>query len=288
MALINPKYRNSFILNILLMIVIAVIVYVVLFRSLNNVTNHGEQIKIPTVVDKSFGDAVKLLEVYDFEIEVDSTYDLKKPAGVVLSQMPDTGSMVKRGRSVFITVNKQEAPPTQVPDLSGVSYRSADMLLRSSKLVLADTIHRPDIADGAILEMQYDGRVITAGEMIPQGSHIILVIGDGVGNTEFVVPNVKGLTYPEGIAMLNALGLQFIDLWEGEITDSMTAVIYYQFPASKNEFGSANKIKEGELIDIRIRQSGGGNINEIEGNKRSKKRVIDNSAEEDYTGGFGE
>ena len=276
MALINPKYRNSIWVNILIMLAIAVIAYIVLFSSLGKITNHGEQMKIPVLVDKPFEEAVKMLNKYDFEIDVDSTYDLKKPKGVVLSQMPDTGTFVKAGRTVFITVNKQEAPLTQVPDLSGVSYRSADMLLRSSKLVLADTVHRPDIADGAILEMLHKGQVIAPGMMLPQGSKITLVIGDGVGNIEFVVPHVKGLTYPEGIAMLNALGLQFIDLWEGKITDSMSAIIYYQFPEAKNEFGGMNKIKEGESIDIRIRQSAGDDA-KAKGNKKRTKPVSSSS-----------
>lgn len=276
MALLNPKYRNSVLVNILLMLAIAIVIYIALFSSLSRITNHGEQMKVPVLVDKPFEEAVKILNKYDFDIEVDSTYDLKKPRGVVLSQMPDTGTFVKAGRTVFITINKQEAPLTLVPDLSGVSYRSADMLLRSSKLVLADTIHRPDIADGAILEQLYNGKVIAPGEMIPQGSKITLVIGDGVGNIEFVVPDVKGLTYPEGIAMLNALGLQFIDLWEGKITDSMTAVIYYQHPTHKNEFGGVNQIKEGELIDIRIRQSAG-DATKKEGNKKPRAGVNNNN-----------
>ena len=55
---------------------------------------------------------------------MDSAFDLKKDAGVVLSQMPDTGAFVKRGRTVFIVVNKSQAPLTPMPDLMGVSYRT--------------------------------------------------------------------------------------------------------------------------------------------------------------------
>lgn len=248
------KYLNSIWFHLLLMLVVAVIIYLVFFNSLDSITNHGQQLKMPVLIDKPFDEAVKILNKDDFEIDVDSTYDLKKPSGVVLLQMPDTGAWVKKGRTVFITINKTVAPLTPMPDLNGVSYRSAEMLLRSSKLILGDTVHRPDIADGAILEQQYKGKVIEAGEMLPQGSSITLVIGDGLGNVEFDLPNVVGMTYPEGIAMLNALGLQFIDIWDGQISDSATAVIYYQNPPAKNEFGGKNTIKEGEMIDIKIKQ----------------------------------
>lgn len=255
MAFINSKYGSSIWFHLLLMVIVSVVLYVILFNSIDKITGHGKQMKIPVIIDKSFSEAVKILEKEGFEIDVDSVYDMKKAAGVVVAQMPDTGAFVKRGRTVFITVNKQEAPLTPMPDLSGVSYRSADMLLRSSKLILGDTVHRPDIADGAILEALHNGKTIEAGTMVPQGTRITLVIGDGLGNTEYDVPNVVGMTYPEGIAMLNALGLQFIDVWVGDITDSMTAVIYYQFPSSKNEFGGGNKIKAGEMVDIKIKQT---------------------------------
>lgn len=248
------KYTNSIWVHLVLMLILAIVIYLVFFNSLSQITNHGEQMKMPVVLDKHISEAIRILEKDDFALDIDSTYDMKKKPGVVLSQMPDTGQFVKSGRTVFLVINKTEAPLIPMPDLSGVSYRSADMILRSNKLVLADTVHKPDIADGAILEQMYKGQPISAGDMLPQGSKITLVIGDGLGNIEFDVPDVEGMTYPEGIAMLNALGLQFIDVWDGRITDSQTAVIYYQFPKHKNEFGGTNTIKEGEMIDIKVRQ----------------------------------
>lgn len=255
MALIKEKYKQSIWFHLLLMLLLAVVFYIIFFSSLGRITGHGEQIKMPVVIDKTFGEAVKILEKEGFDIDVDSAFDLKKDAGIVLSQMPDTSAFVKRGRTVFIVVNKSQAPLTPMPDLMGVSFRSAEMVLRSNKLQLGDTVHRPDIADGAILEQMHNGQVIQAGDMIPQGSKITLVIGDGLGNIEFDVPDVMGMTFAEGAAIISASGLQFIDLWDSPITDSLTAVIYYQYPEAKNEYGSANKIKQGAFIDIKIRQA---------------------------------
>lgn len=255
MAFSIRKIFSSIWVHLLLMGVLSVVIYMIFFSSLKGVTNHGEEVKVPELLNRPVQEALTTLQKGGFEIDIDSTYDMKRPSGTVLSQMPDTGSMVKRGRTVFIVINKTEAPMIPMPDLTGVSYRSAEMLLKSNKLRLADTIHKPDIADGAILEQLYNGEEVKAGDMIPQGSSITLVIGDGLGNVEFDVPNVVGMSYPEGIAMLNALGLQFIDIWEGPISDSFTAVIFYQFPKSRNEFGGINKMKEGEMIDIKIRQA---------------------------------
>lgn len=283
MALIKEKYRQSIWFHLLLMLLVAIVVYIIFFSSLGRITGHGEQMKMPVLIDKTFGEAVKILEKEGFDIDVDSAFDLKKDGGVVLSQMPDTGAFVKRGRTVFIIVNKSQAPLTPMPDLMGVSYRSAEMVLRSNKLRLGDTVHRPDIADGAILEQMYEGKVIQAGDMIPQGSKITLVIGDGLGNVEFDVPDVMGLTYAEGAAIISASGLQFIDLWDGPITDSLTAVIYYQNPEAKNEYGSINRIKQGELMDIKIRQTAPSKQNTpTTSNKQPKKAVNSNNNDSDW------
>jgi len=255
MALIKEKYRVSLRYHLLAMVVLALVFYVVFFASLGRITGHGKELKMPVLLNKNVNDALNILKSQGFDIDVDSTFDMKYPPGMVISQMPDTGVFVKKGRTVFIVVSKTQAPLTPMPDLAGVSYRSAEVVLKSSKLRLGDTVHRPDIADGAILEALYKGKVVKAGDMIPQGSPVTLVIGDGLGNVEFDVPDVVGMTYSEGVAVLNASGLQFIDLWEGRITDSLSAVIYYQSPEAKNEFGGTNTIKEGQLIDIKIRQT---------------------------------
>lgn len=280
MAVLSKKYRTSIVFNLLLMLVLCVVLYMVLFSSLSGITNHGKQMTIPVIIGKNVNDALNYLDKEGFDVYVDSSYDIKRKPGEVLSQMPDTGSLVKRGRTIFITVNKKQAPLTPMPALEGLSYRSAEMVLRSNKLLLGDTTHRPDIADGAILEQLFNNTQIAAGNMIPQGSKIDLVVGDGLGNFEFDVPSVTGMEYEEGIAVLNASGLQFIAVWEPVITDSASAIIYKQTPTAHNELGAQNMIKEGDIIYVRVRQTA-----PIEEEKPStKKSGNNNSGNNDVNG----
>ena len=120
---------------------------------------------------------------------------------------------------------------------------------------MGDTIHKPDFAKGAVLEQRYKGKPITAGDMIPQGSRIDLVVGDGLNNVEMDVPDVIGSTADEGITILNGAGLSPIIIWDGIITDSSSAFIYKETPAPYNELEVPNRIKEGDVIDIRIKQN---------------------------------
>jgi beta-lactam-binding protein with PASTA domain len=169
--------------------------------------------------------------------------------------MPDTGSSVKTGRTIFLTINKAEPPLTPMPKLTDLSFRSAIRILESARLIMGDTIHKPDFAKGAVLEQRYKGKPITAGDMIPQGSRIDLVVGDGLNNVEMDVPDVIGSTADEGITILNGAGLSPIIIWDGIITDSSSAFIYKETPAPYNELEVPNRIKEGDVIDIRIKQN---------------------------------
>ncbi|MEZ5015996.1 MAG: PASTA domain-containing protein [Flavipsychrobacter sp.] len=229
-------------------------IYIVFFASLSRITNHGEEVKIPNVIGRDLNTAVLEIEKQGFLVDVDSVFELKKKSNIVLSQKPDTGSIVKRGRTIFITVNKAQAPLAPMPNLLNLSFRSAEMVLRSNKLRLGDTTYIPDIAKGAILEQRYEGKPVSVGRMIPLGSKIDLVIGDGLGNTEFDVPNTIGMSYMEAVAVLSANGLAFHVVWEGAITDSAMAQVYDQYPKALNQFKEHNRIKEGDIIDIRVKQ----------------------------------
>ncbi len=269
----NDKLKNSFLFNLALVILLCVGFYYVFFASLGLITRHSSEARVPNLTGKHVKTAYEQLEKMGFEIDVDSAYDPNKKPFIVLNQSPEINASVKEGRTVFLTINKALPPLAPMPKLQDLSYRSAIMILKSSRLVLGDTIHRPDYANGAVLDQLYNGRHVNPGEMIPQGSKIDLVIGIGFGNSEMNVPDVIGMTVEEGIAILSGNGLTPIVIYDGPITDSSTAVIYNQTPAPYNELNSQNRIKEGDVIDIRIMQNP--TVDDLENNRRPAKTVID-------------
>ena len=58
MALIKEKYQQSIWFHLLLMLLLAVVFYIIFFASLGRITGHGEQLKMPVLLDKPFGEAV--------------------------------------------------------------------------------------------------------------------------------------------------------------------------------------------------------------------------------------
>ena len=275
----NDKLRNSFVFNLLLVFLLCGFFYIVFFSSLSLITGHNSHARVPNVLNQDVKIAVKFLEQLGFEVEVDSAYEPKMKPLMVLSMIPDTGSSVKTGRTIFLTINKAEPPLTPMPKLTDLSFRSAIRILESARLVLGDTIRKPDYAKGAVLEQLYNGKTITAGDMIPQGSKITLVVGDGLNNVEMDVPDVIGSTADEGITILNGAGLSPIIIWDGVITDSSSAIIYKQSPAPYNELEVPNRIKEGDVMDIRIKQNP--TNEELEDNRKPANTV--NNAEPNPT-----
>jgi beta-lactam-binding protein with PASTA domain len=248
-------FKNSFLLNLLAILAVSVVLYFIFFALLGQITGHGEELKVPNIVGKTLLAGESQLTKIGFDVQIDSAYDPSKKALTVLGQQPESGAIVKPGRTIFITINKAEPPKTPMPNLTGLSLRSAIMILNSSKLHLGDTTYRPDIAQGAVLEQLYNGQVIRPGQMIPQGSTISLVIGDGLGNTVFDVPDIVGSTYAEAVAMLSANNLHFTAIASDVITDTASAYVYMQMPSALNELGNANKLREGDEVGFYFKQN---------------------------------
>ncbi len=253
----QEKTKRSFWFNLLMVAAVFAVIYIFFFLMLSFFTHHGESVTIPNLKGKTMDAAINQLHEMHFEVQVDSTYDPNAKPMVVLKQVPDTGSIVKTGRIVMITVNSLTPLRVPMPNLISLSYRSAEMLLKNNKMFVGDTSYVPDIARGAIKEQLYKGSPIRPGEMIPQGSKISLVIGNGLGNTEFDVPDVIRMTVDEAMALINQYNLLpiiYTDMSSGEIVDTASAYIILQRPSPTNETGGRNKIKMGADISLSIKQ----------------------------------
>ncbi|MBC7426436.1 MAG: PASTA domain-containing protein, partial [Bacteroidia bacterium] len=78
-------------------------------------TKHGQQIDVPDVKGMSIENAQAELDKQDFHFEVvDSIYneDFKKNA--ITDQDPASGSKVKKGRTIYLTVNASSKPKVKM------------------------------------------------------------------------------------------------------------------------------------------------------------------------------
>lgn len=247
-------YKQSFLFHLALVFLMGCGVLFIFFQSLNWLTNHGQETKVPSLTGKHLEKALVALEKQGFTVEVDSTYSPGKEPLEILFQEPESGALVKVGRTIFLTVNRQNVPTVPMPNLKNLSFRNALLTMNSYRLVMGDTMYRPDVAAGAVLEQWYQGRQVMPGEYVPLGAKITLVIGEGLSGM-LDVPNLIGITWDLAKAQLESTALNYNVIWEGLITDTMNAVVYKQEPESLNELDFVNQILAGDLMDLYIMQN---------------------------------
>lgn len=252
--------RQHFIVNLLAAIALVFLIIFCFLWSLGFITHHGEYEKVPSVLGKTYEQAKDLLENKGFKVEVqDSLYYDSLPPLAVIKQSPEGEMMVKSNRLIYLIVNRSSPPLVEVPNMVGYTFRNAEMYLKQMGLKLGDTTRRFDIAKDAVLEQLYNGRTVTPGTKIFIGSTISFVLGSGLGDEQFDVPNLIGLSYEEAKTALLAMNLNISATIFQPGTDSLHGFIYEQRPMPKDEpningYRPSNKIRAGQGVDLFLRK----------------------------------
>ena len=248
--------KQHFLVNLFLAIVLLFALIFLLLWTLGIITRHGDYEKVPVVTGKNFTEAIKLLESKGFAAEVqDSVWKENLPPLSVIRQSPEADQMVKMHRHVYLTINRSQPPLIDVPNMVGLSFRNAELYLKQLGLKLGDTSRKADIAKDAVLEQLYNGKPISPATKLFQGSTIGFVLGSGIGNDEYEVPDLKGMTYAEAKALLEGMGLNIAGvLPDPDVENQEKAYIYKQIPERilkmPDGFIQKNKIHSGQSIDI--------------------------------------
>ena len=241
-------------INLLAGLVLMVVLLFILSIFLGPLTRHGKNKTVPNVVGKSFEEAQKILNNSGFDLEVqDSIYSDTVAKGSVLRQVPDGDATVKISRTVYVTINRRVPPMVEMPNLKDFSLRNAELQLRNMGLRIGDTSYVHDFAKNTVQEQNYKGAPIAPGTKIQQGSAIDLVLSDGLGETEFTVPNLVGMTFGQAKGFLESNGLSFLSIIiDPEVTDTASAFIYWQDPPRVGEDGKHIKIRSGQTMNVRL------------------------------------
>ena len=240
-------------MHILLGFAIMLVLVLLFMLSLKFLTRHGATLTVPNVTGKSFDDAKKILEDQGFEVEIqDSIYNDTAKALAVLRQFPEAESNVKVNRTVYLTINRAIAPTIEMPLLEGLSFRNAEVVLKQYGLKRGDTSYKADFARNSVLEQRLqNGDRIKPGSKIRMGTVIDLVLGSGLGQSEFPVPDLFGLSLVEAKMVLQqnnlVLGLLIPDV---EVQDTLNAFVKGQRPERLTVDRRFNRIRSGQSVDL--------------------------------------
>jgi hypothetical protein len=165
--------------NVIAMLLVGIALFVGLGVWMTKYTMHGESVEVPDVNGMMMGDAEYALDRLQLvAVVVDSTYVREQPAGIVLEQRPVSGSRVKSGREIYLTVNRKQKPTNIIPDIAGnCSRREAEARLRALGFKIGPMEFVPGDPDW-VLALKVNGREVYTGERVPCDVPIVLVVGN--------------------------------------------------------------------------------------------------------------
>ncbi|HAE67896.1 MULTISPECIES: PASTA domain-containing protein [Sphingobacterium] len=240
----TPTFRKNLIAAFIAIVCLFLFVYV----GLKIYTKHDESIAVPKVKGLHISAAIQALEDAGLEYQIDSVYQMDAKPGMVIEQDPEQGFHVKSGRTIYLTIITQVAPEVAFPNIKDKTLIEATAILKNHNLRIGDTSYVADIARDIVLDAQFAGQSIRNGRMIPKGSRIDLVLGNGLGANEVEIPNLIGLPLNEAKFALSGAGLGLGTVtYDPNVTDTATAVISVQSPGIEKGLTSL-----GAKIDITL------------------------------------
>lgn len=209
MELINKLLNKPLWVNILTGIGGVLVLLILFFFSLGWITGYGKTEKVPSVVGLDMAAAKKNLSALGFEVILqDSIYVDTLARNAVLRQIPEADEIVKKGRAVYLTLNRMIAPQVDMPNLIGFSLKSAQTYLKVLGLRLGSISMVADRNKNVIVDQLIAGNSIAPGTKISSGTVINFLVGDGGSSIGVEVPNLIGLTVDMAKATIASMGLQ--------------------------------------------------------------------------------
>ena len=237
-----------FVLSSLVLLVVALVSALTAMRF----AIHGREVAVPNLVNMPPAEARKLLEENGLRLEIERQYySAEVPEGKILSQIPPSGTKVRRGWTVHIA---QSLGPQRVtvPGVIGDSQRAAEINIRRRGLELS-----------SVAQMQMPGtpaEQVLAQNPPPNASGIAapklsLLVAQPAEPQSFVMPNFVGQALGTARLALQDAGLRvgavtisprFADRSaSGEY--SMSSLIESQDPAA------GKKVTAGAVVNFEVR-----------------------------------
>ena len=234
MKLIDDILKKPLWMNVLIGFGVAICLFIIFFFSLGWITGNGETEKVPAVTGLDVAAAEKNLTALGFDVELqDSIYVDTLARNAVLRQTPEADEVVKKGRTVYLTINRVIAPQVDMPNLVGFSIKSAETYLKVLGLRLGSIQMVPDQNKNVVIDQLINGKPIAPGSKIPSGTLIQFLVGDGGASGGMFMPDLVGLTYEQAKAQLISLGLNLgVVAVNGSIGDSASAFVFDQNPSA--------------------------------------------------------
>ena len=195
------------------------------------------EITVPDVTGKQMTLARQILEDQHLRVTVAETYDASVPVGVVVSQTPEAGTMVKEERAITIYVSKG-GEELEMPNLRGLNQSDAIDKLQQMGLRLGSAYETFSDEDSGTVISQ-DPR---SGTRISKGQTVDITVSKGQKIKKVSVPDVKGVPVDRARTIIESSSLSVGGTSEQESTQAAGTVVS-QSPAAGTEVDAGSSVR---------------------------------------------
>ena len=200
-------------------------------------TRHGSAKEVIDYSGMPFDDALEKADDQGFKLVAsDEVYVLNRPAGIIISQVPQKGAKIKSGRTIFCVITGGDAPSVTLPKLSNNDEYEAyqKQLLRLGIYSrIREERFESEYEEKTILEVYFEGKRLSNSRInasvvkLPKGSYLDFVIS--VRNTDRApVPNLICNTYEEAATNIIANDLTIGTIMGPENNVSFSGMYVYK------------------------------------------------------------
>lgn len=234
---------------ILKRVLLAIVIFVALswatLIAVDYYTHHGEAETVPDLRGLYIEEAETMLKNHGLYAQViDSVFVRGKKLGTIIEQIPAANSSVKSNRPIYLIINSKQVRKIPLPDVNDVSYRQADAMLKAIGLSVGSVEYSPSEYKDLVIGVKFRGRSIAAGTRVPEGSSLVLVVGNGLGEEGSLVPAIKGLALEDGRqeALVGSMVIGAVEYDVEPNGDEDQYVIYRQRPAAGKSVPAGTRI----------------------------------------------
>ncbi len=174
------------------------------YFSLTFIIKSEDTVVVPNLVGKNVVHVLELLSDLGLNTKISrSEYSADIPKDYVLSQNPEPGATIKKGRDIQLVLSRG-TKKILVPNLTGLPLRQAQIVLEEDGLKL-------NIISNTLTENIKKDEVISqtpsSGTMINRDDSVSLLVSLGIRSESYMMPDIKGLTLNDAIGVIERNGL---------------------------------------------------------------------------------
>lgn len=201
---------------------------------------HVQGVEIPQIEGLDSASAISKISAAGFNVSFSKAreYSNLYEAGLVMRQNPLAGSLSKPGRTIRLTLSEGLHQFT-VPDLFDKNGSEATKEIQKAGLNVGLTFYtpHPNLSKGKVVRTNP-----SEGALVRQGDTVDVFLSSGPKGDANNVPNVSGLTLPDGLERLRSAGFILGKLERKKESGKASALILSQTPSAGTALVAGTKI----------------------------------------------